>query len=578
MSIIHYKPIDEILISALEGNPNHIVYAAYKTIVDLINDDDCPANLELEENIIAKNGTEAVSSLVRILGTDSACKLKILIKRAISNPKFNYTAKDVLKPRSLVDLKYQVVPLSPENIETPNVPILVPDGGLIPSNNSTSILVPNSSSSNKSTPYKINPKTAPTLSLADPLKAWFTAQLQGLARESQINELNIKITNFENTVNTVQTLATNFNTLKSVVPTRNEMKDEIAKVEVKVNTLLVNESVKIVQSVESNQLEISSNRDDITNIMDKIKEIQDFGVSTSVGISTTPDVVVIALANQFVCGNKMYWRAINFGKRSGVFMMIVKNADLYKELPAETGAPVDAKKCYELNFARLQKVLGVKITAVNDFNMRLSLAGNLVAKCRLLTNNPAETFTKMTALINRKHDKTISKFVHIQLVTPDEFDISDVLDIWVDTLKCAVKYDVTKSGGVTVMVNDGVTFDASGTLPAVTADKKDKTYLETCSRINILNPHETAKLENPTVSNLRKLASGKWFVANGQMFEYPSNFKRVPRNPGFVNSTYDRLFSGEFGDSEDDDDKWSVHSKKDAAEVEETTDESSDEN
>ena len=93
MSIKQFKPVDEILISALEGNPNHIVFAAYKTIVDLINDDDCPTNLELDENIIEKNGTEAVSSLVRILGTDSACKLKILIKRAISNPKFNYTAK-----------------------------------------------------------------------------------------------------------------------------------------------------------------------------------------------------------------------------------------------------------------------------------------------------------------------------------------------------------------------------------------------------------------------------------------------------------------------------------------------------
>ena len=196
------------------------------------------------------------------------------------------------------------------------------------------------------------------------------------------------------------------------------------------------------------------------------------------------------------------------------------------------------------------------------------MTGNLVTKCRILGNTPADTFTKIKNLIDTKHEKSKSKNVHISLITPDEFDISDVLNIWVDEIKCAIKYDVTKSGGVTVMINDGKTCEASGSIPAVEAVKNDNAYLKSCSRLNITNPHEIAKLECPSISNLRKLASGKWFVANGHMAEYPPTFKRVPRNPGFVNSTYDKDFTGEFEVEDDSDDKWSNASSEDEAESE----------
>ena len=368
------------------------------------------------------------------------------------------------------------------------------------------------------------------------------------------------MTNFENTVKSVETFSTRLDTLESVVPSRNELKQVVADSESKINAVLSVESDKIRQLVSSNTHDIGANRSAITEIVEIVKTIEDFGVSTAVGTPTISKVAALAYANQFVSGNKMYWRAINFGKRSGIFMMIVKNDNLYKELQPAADAPADAKKTYELNFNRIQKVLNLKITNVKEFNMRMSLSGNLVAKCRVMSNGPSDSFTKIKNLIDRKHEVGISKYVHIQLITPEEFDISDILDYWIDNVKCAIKYDVTKSGGVTVMVNDGVTFDASGSIPAVTADKKDNVYLQSCSRINILNPHETAKLENPTISNLRKLASGKWFVANGQMLEYPESFKRVPRNPGFVNETYDKDFSGEFDaeDAAEDSDSWSA--------------------
>ena len=558
MSIRNYISNDKIILKALTKNPGHVVAAVFKTVADLI----MKLDPDFDRCLAVKNGTEASVQFIRILGTEKVAELKSLLKRAVSDPEFNYAPTDILKSRAHADASYFVVVSQP--------PAPPADGTLVPASSSTAFLTSNSlsappgtKSASKSTPYKLS-NPAPTLSLADPMKEWLKAQLQGLAKESQINELSIKVTNFENTIKNVESLTSKVAILESIVPTRKEVLLESKKVTDELSEFTKNECLKVQVGVDANSLETRVNREDIAEINNKMKTLEDFGSAATLnGTPAMSKAALLAKANYFVCGVKLYWRAINFAKRSGIFTMIIKDPNLYKEIAVPEDAEDGAKSTFELHFSRIHRVIGVKVSAVKDFNIRTSLTGNLVTKCRIQGITPADTFNKLKKLIDTKHEPAKTKYVHICLITPDEFDISDVLNLWVDELKCAIKFDVTKSGGVTVMINDGSTSAASGSIPAIEAVKQDQAYLKTCSRLNISNPHETAKLNNPTIVNLRRLASGKWFVADGVMTEFPATFKRVPRNPGFVNDTYDREFNGEFSVEEDDDDSWSASDVED---------------
>ena len=556
MSIYNYLPCDDIFFKALAKNPNNIIAAAYKQLADQI----MVTDPEFDKGLAVKNGTEAMSQLIRIIDTEKVRELKVLVTRAVSHPDFTYTPTEMLKARAHADAAYHKVVSLPHGA----------DGSLISSSsgNSTLTIAAPSVPNQPGTPYRATNKSTSNFTLPDPMKEWFKNQLQGLAKESQIKELATKVTNFENTIKNVENLSTKITTLESIVPTRNEMLQESKALESKFTDLTKAEYNKVLTLTDSNKLEINSNRENITEINSKIKSLEDFGVSAAKdGNPAISKVTMVALANQYICGNRLYWRSINFAKRSGIFTMIIKNTALYKENPIPADAEDDAKPTYDLNFSRLHRVLGTKITVVKDFNIRLSLSGNLVTKCRILGNTPMDTFARIKKLIDTKHEKSISKNVHICLITPEEFDISDVLNMWVDDLKCAIKYDVTKSGGITVMINDGKTCEASGSIPAVEADKKDQVYLKSCSRLNIANPHETAKLGNPSIDNLRRLASGKWFVSNGIMMEFPDNFKRLPRNPGFVNETFSKEFSGEFNASDSDSESWNDSDSEDDEKV-----------
>ena len=555
MSIRNYISNDKIILKALSKNPGHIVAAVYKTVADVI----MKIDPDFDASLAVKNGTEASAQFIRIMDTEKVVELKSLFKKAVSDPEFIFAPTDILKARTHADATYfKVVPQPPAPTGT--------DGTLVPASSSNATLTSSSpsitsgtgKSASKNTPYKLS-NPAPTLSFADPMKDWLKAQLQGLAKESQINELSIKVTNFENTIKTVETLTSKIATLESIVPTRNEVLTESKAVTDKLMNFTKNELSKVQVCVDASLLETNVNRENIVEINNKLKNLEDFGSAATLnGIPAISKVALLAKANYFVCGVKLYWRAINFAKRSGIFTMIIKDPALYREIAVPEDAEDGTKSTFELNFSRIHRIIGVKVSAVKDFNIRTSLSGNLVTKCRIQGITPADTFNKIKKLIDSKHEPAKTKYVHICLITPDEFDISDVLNLWVDELKCAIKFDVTKSGGVTVMINDGKTSAASGSIPAVEADKQDQAYLKTCSRLNISNPHETAKLNNPTIVNLRRLASGKWFVADGAMTEFPATFKRVPRNPGFVNETYDKEFGGEFSAEEDEDDsRWS---------------------
>ena len=451
------------------------------------------------------------------------------------------------------------------NISKQNTPHRLNSQLQLPKNNPpTTSAVPAVPDASASAAAAVNP-FAPT----DHMKEWFKLQFQGLAKESQVKELSNRVSVFERTVKNVADLTEKIVILETNVVTKDQLEHEITEFTVRIDEHLKQTCDNITTDMNNHQFDIIENSEAIAEFSKQICDLKDSGTQGQVSTSHSK-TAILGMANEYVCGNKLYWRSINFGKRSGVIMLVIKDTDLYNVIAPLDGADEDAKSTFELNFRRLRKVLGVKIAQIQDYNTRKSLSGNVVTKCRVVGNSPADTYDKIKKLIDTKHEKSKSKYVNISLITPEEFDISNVLDFWVDELKCAIKCDITKSGGVTVMINDGKTCEASGSIPAVTADKKDHMYLKSCSRLNITSPHALAKLELPTISNLRRLASGKWFVYNGKMFEYPENFKKAPRNPGFVNETYDKDYTGEFEltDEENDgadSDTWSVANDENGA-------------
>ena len=157
------------------------------------------------------------------------------------------------------------------------------------------------------------------------------------------------------------------------------------------------------------------------------------------------------------------------------------------------------------------------------------------------------------SLINRKN--TLGKKVFISLVTPKDFDISPVLDQWMAD-KTLIRYIINKSGGVTGFINDGVTREAGPGVDAILADGNDPNYTKGCSRINFTSPKHIAALEDYSIPNVRKVATGDFYVANGIIQKFPDDFRRKPFNPGFVNSTYEGDESGEFVVNAEDETDW----------------------
>lgn len=454
---INHKSADQIVIIALENrNPNHITINTFLSIAKFINNKTENSD-GLDEIIETKNGTGALADIVRIFSsTESVSKMKSLITLAVkSNPDLDpeFNPRKMLKGRA-ADFECYF-----------KKQIISADGGLNPSNTGNSILstqrtTPRPPTKNLLQSVSINPfqslnvtstsaekqgsttKSAGTINFDDPMLAWFKLQFDSCAKDSQIKTIENKMDALESKmVSKTGTLEDQIDEIEASIVPRIDIENQIVEAEQRV-TESVHHELEIVPTESKIATELATeNARKLEELIDQIKNNRFDKPALS-------EYSILGAATCFNAGNKLYWKQINFMKRSGIFSLIIKDEKLYKT------ESIDDEDVYTLNFSRLTKVLKLKFTDVPEFKKRMSKSSNLVAKCRIIGKSPSDTHTKVKKMIDDKH--LINKYVHIALITPDEFDISEALDQWVE-LGSAIRYDVTKAGGVTVLINDGVT-------------------------------------------------------------------------------------------------------------------------
>ena len=396
------------------------------------------------------------------------------------------------------------------------------------------------------------PKNNPNLEIfkagddfrSSPMFQWMQLKFNAVATSGQIDAISLKISSIEDQI--------------SHTASKKEVEDKIGGVvevveeaEQRLMGQIDHFEEKLEECDKKIDLKVQESDREFRKLNEKILELENKILISNSNSNCAPmsASAIRAAATKFASGTALYWKAINSNKRSGLFELVIMRAELYDEIPATSD---DEKPTYNLNYKRINKLFKQKISVVDSYPMRISAAGNLVCHARVVGNSGNDTQKRLQELISIKN--TI-KHVYISLVTPIEFDIGEILESWI-TEGTIIKFATTKSGGVTIFINDGVESGASGEIEAVTAVKTDLKYLDSCSRINVSDPHAIASLEDPSIGNLRKIAEGEYFVARGTIRKFPDGFRRKPRNPGFMNMTWKHADTGEFEVTDDDSDNW----------------------
>ena len=463
--------------------PTHVAASTWQQIGFFIADN---PKVEIDGKLMPHNcttnntaGSKTMQSIARFFNEseENAKIMKIIFKNCCDKNvgKKNFVPADFLKHRSNENPIYQ----------SDETTVSEPDGGPIHTSTGTGTITqdPSKSSDGKGVQQKIT--------TFDQMTIWMESKFKTVAKDSQIAEINNKI-----------------------IKLQSDLEDEAKDFENKLTG---------VETIATDAKELAETNEAA------IKQLQlDIGEANK----NLNGFVLTAAATEFVNGAEKFWKQSRFDLRSGIFMLVIKNPDLYTITPSPS---LGGDPTYELKFGNLKNYLGVKISLVENFKLRMSENDNLVAKCRITGYKPYETGNKLLELLDKKSSL---KEVYISRIISSEYDISPVLDTW-KAHSSLIKYVTTKYGGITGYINDGVEKPESGSVEAVTADENCFAYLDSCSRINFSNPMAIASLANPTIENLRIIASGAGFVYRGEIYNYPTDFKRKIQKPGFLNSTYE---------------------------------------
>ena len=545
-----YKPAEIVIQKAYnDKKPSHVGVEIHKEIAIFINTKKSViingTTHKFENDITTSNGTDSREQIATFYNssTENAKIIDQFIKEAVESNRAIYKCENFLKYNAKEKACYL--------LNSPNVVTQQQDGSAVTSSNSNSLIVHPSSSKYPNTPI---PKSNNNLEFgkagidyrSSAMFKWMELKFNEVATSSQIDSVSLKISSIEDQIKQTASKTELNEKIESVVELVDEAEHRVsAKIEHCLEKVDACEN-KLVEGSQANATEFSRLTEKIADLENKIL------LSKLTSNTHMSDGAILAAANQFASGTSLYWKAINANKRSGLFELVIMRAELYDTVEPTEGQD---KATFNLNYKRLNKLFKQKISVVDSYPMRISAAGNLVCHARVVGNSGNDTQKRLQELINIKN--TI-KHCYISLVTPIEFDISAILENWISE-GTVIKFVTAKSGGVTVFVNDGEESGASGEIEAVTAVKTDLKYLETCSRINVSNPHAIACLEDASIKNLRKIAEGEHFVTGGIIRKFPDNFRRKPRNPGFVNLTWKNADTGEFNvsdDSDEDSDNW----------------------
>ena len=200
-----------------------------------------------------------------------------------------------------------------------------------------------------------------------------------------------------------------------------------------------------------------------------------------------------------------------------------------------------------------QVEMGVKQPQLNNIAHKLGSDIGLFSAVTANRNNFLTFLVKLKqatpTLTREKWDKILEnrpKFkgeLAVSATTPPQHQIDPTLFTWKQA-NVIFNYDTTKKGFYIIHLHDGQKNLIAVTAPAVPTREALNAYSNTCTRLNVSNPGQLAKLSTPKITGLRNLVRGTHFTMNGQILENP-----VWRNPR--PTTFTPFISPHFTDGSD---------------------------
>ena len=309
--------------------------------------------------------------------------------------------------------------------------------------------------------------------------------------------------------------------MKAVV-TKTDLAAQISHTKLSLKVDIASSESKIMKKVTDGKKQLD---DKITQLQERLEAMEEGGTSggNRSGISDT------AAANAYVNDGARYRKSVFANKRLGFVNTVLTDQDLWNQKD-EIDENGDENTTYWVDQVKMRRILKVKFEIDQKARFRVSKNNNLVFDIKIQARNAKLTFETVAKIMDTRDTL---EGITVSLKTPNEFDISVILDSWREA-DLILKHETMRNGFLCVVIRDG-----DETLPVRKQNEDDKTFASSCSRILVNNPEELASLDDVmTIEKLRFVASGLYFPFKGRLREFPEDYRKKPRYPGFVNDTW----------------------------------------
>ena len=232
-------------------------------------------------------------------------------------------------------------------------------------------------------------------------------------------------------------------------------------------------------------------------------------------VDLTSNDALIRAYGEFTRGSKEYSADVEARSRLGIVRVTVLGQNL---MSVENGVKVP-----KLN--NVAALIGSNFTTLSAVTENKN--GNLSVLIKLTQATATLTKQKFEQILENR--KNFKGEIALSTTTPPQHLIDTDLMIWKSN-NVVFKYDTTKKGFYIIHLNDGLQSLLAVTAPAQPTRESITAYENTCTRLNVHNPRELAKLNMPSLTALRKIVRRSHFTLHGQVVQNPVWSNPRPNN------------------------------------------------
>ena len=353
----------------------------------------------------------------------------------------------------------------------------------------------------------------------------FSQMMEGI--NAAVQPMKASMETIENSINVLNNKpvatfdAATLNEIVETVIKSDHLKNRIAAVAAPISMKALDEAKKAVTATDELKINLTTKTEafesELVIITTRLLALESAPSTTlSQKIDENSNAALIRAYGEFARGSKEYSSDVETRSRMGICQLTLLNGS-YQLLDTNGEQAPD--------FDAVSVAIGCSFTGMG--NPHKSRNQNWCFTVKLLQPTPNATKQKFDRVMeDRKQHK--GKMA-VTATTPPQHNIDATLGIWRDN-KIIHHFDTTKRGFYIIHLNDGDKAFLNSTGSAAPNKADLFAYQDTCSRLNVFNARELAKLESPTITELRKIIRKTHFTLNGQVIVNPKWTHPRPNN------------------------------------------------